>query len=68
MFGRILQFGKRIIYLGIALVGVSMALGGYPTESGAPVLLAVGGFLAIVGLAGVIWPEKIRSGTSGHGD
>jgi hypothetical protein len=66
MVGRLLQSGKRILYLGIAVVGLSMAVSSYPPpESEVPVLLVVGGILAVGGIAGVIWPEKIRSGSSG---
>ena len=57
--------GTRLIYLGIAVLGLSMAGSGYPPESGLPAMLVIGGFLTIAGVSGVIWPEKIRSGTSG---
>lgn len=67
MIDRILRSGTRIIYLGITVVGLWMAVGGYPPPAtGPPVQLAVGAILGILGLAGMIWPEKIRSG-SGSG-
>lgn len=66
MIGRFLGWAIRIVYLGIAILGLSMVASGYPPSgSGPPVLLGIGGLLAIAGLAGMIWPEKIRSGTSG---
>jgi hypothetical protein len=67
MIGRVLSFGRRILYLGITVVGFWIALGGYPPSAGGiPVQLAVGMVFGLIGLAGVIFPEKIRSG-SGSG-
>lgn len=57
---------KRVVYLVIAGIGLSMATSAYPPPAGElPALLLVGAGLTVAGVAGVIWPEKITSGSSG---
>jgi hypothetical protein len=66
MIPRVLQTGMRVLYVLIAAVGLWIAVGGYPPPaSGPPVQLAIGAVIGVIGLAGTIWPEKIRSGSSG---
>ncbi|UHQ95980.1 hypothetical protein [Natrinema halophilum] len=46
-----------------------MASSGYPPpESELSALVVVGGVLTIIGIAGIIWPEKLHSGSSVEGD
>jgi hypothetical protein len=57
---------KRIVYLVITGIGLSMATSAYPPPAGElPVLLLVGAALTVAGIVGVIWPEKITSGSAG---
>jgi hypothetical protein len=69
MIRRVVRLGQRVIHLGIAVVGVVMAQGGYPPPpSGPPVLLFVGGIMTIIGLVGILWPGKVRTGGGGDPD
>lgn len=66
MLSGLLRNGMRVFYLAIVVIGLSLAASGYPPpESDVPLTLALGGLLAVIGLAGVVWPEKIRAGDSG---
>jgi len=66
MAGSTLLLLKRAVYAGIGLVGLSMALSAYPPPPGElPALLLVGTVLLLAGAAGVIWPDKVTSGSSG---
>jgi heme A synthase len=54
----------RALYLAFAAIGVSLALSGYPPpDTGLPVTLAVGSLIAVVGIAGLVFPDKLRSGS-----
>jgi hypothetical protein len=64
MVHRAIGLAVRALYLTIAAIGVSLALSGYPPpETGLPVTLAVGSLVTIAGLAGVAFPDKLRSGS-----
>lgn len=65
MAPRVVRLVLRLVYVAIAGLGLSMAAGGYPPSGdGLPVTLIVGVLLALAGIGGAIWPEKIRSGSS----
>ena len=65
MIGRVLLLGVRLFYAAIGVVGLSLARSGYPPSgSDPPVMLLVGAALVVVGVVGVVWPEKVLSGSS----
>ena len=61
MLVRLYHNVKRLIFLVVGAVGLSMAASAYPPSgSEPPVLLGIGAALVLLGLYGVLWPEKVR--------
>lgn len=63
---KFIGLATRLFYVALAVVGGSMVASAYPPSGGdIPLLLLVGAGLVVVGLAGAVWPDKMRSGSSG---